>query len=42
MLTQDKKNKLIELFIAMDDLCIALDEWKQGRYPTPDPYAGTV
>ena len=35
MLTKDKENKLIELFIAIDDFCVALDQWKQGRYPTP-------
>ena len=35
MLTQDKENTLIELFIAIDDFCMALDQWKQARYPTP-------
>jgi len=35
MLTQDKENKLIELFIALDDFCLALGQWKKDRYPTP-------
>ena len=29
MLSQDKENKLIELFICLDDFCIALEEWKR-------------
>ena len=28
MLSEDKENKLIELFIYLDDFCIALEEWK--------------
>jgi len=28
MLSEDKENKLIELFICLDDFCIALEEWK--------------
>ena len=31
MLTQDKENRLISLFIAIDDFCIALDSWKQSQ-----------
>ena len=28
MLTQDKENKLIELFFHLDEFCIALQQWK--------------
>lgn len=28
MLSEDKENKLIELFICLDDFCITLEEWK--------------
>jgi hypothetical protein len=28
MLTQDKENKLIELFFHLDEFCIALEQWK--------------
>jgi hypothetical protein len=28
MLTQDKENKLIELFFHLDAFCIALEQWK--------------
>jgi hypothetical protein len=31
MLTQDKENKLVSLFIAIDDFCIALESWKQKQ-----------
>ena len=29
MLTQDKENKLIELFFHLDEFCIALQQWKR-------------
>jgi|GEM_PF-5368214 len=32
MLTQDTQNKLIELFIALDDFCLALSQYKQDCY----------
>ena len=28
MLSQDKENKLIELFFHLDEFCIALEQWK--------------
>ena len=31
MLSEDKENKLIELFICLDDFCIALEEWKSPQ-----------
>jgi hypothetical protein len=31
MLSEDKENKLIELFICLDDFCIALEEWKSRQ-----------
>lgn len=31
MLSEDKENKLIELFICLDDFCIALEEWKSHQ-----------
>jgi len=37
MLTQDKENKLIELFFHLDEFCIALQEWQQPTHPLPRP-----
>lgn len=31
MLSKDKENKLLELFMAIDDFCISLENWKQGQ-----------
>jgi hypothetical protein len=31
MLSKDKENKLIELFVAIDDFCLALEEWKKQQ-----------
>ena len=31
MLSKDNENKLLELFIAIDDFCIALENWKQSQ-----------
>ena len=31
MLSEDKENKLIELFICLDDFCLALEEWKSHQ-----------
>ncbi len=31
MLLQDKENKLIKLFVTIDDFCIALQKWKQTQ-----------
>lgn len=31
MLSKDKENQLIELFINIDDFCIALESWKQTQ-----------
>lgn len=31
MLLQEKENKLIQLFITIDDFCIALEAWKQKQ-----------
>lgn len=35
MLSQDKENQLIALFLSIDDFCIELAAWKQDRYPLP-------
>lgn len=34
MLSQDKENQLIALFIDLDDFCNQLSAWKQDRYAT--------
>lgn len=31
MLSEDKENKLIELFVCIDDFCQALEEWKKHQ-----------
>jgi len=31
MLSKDKENKLLELFMTIDDFCIALENWKQNQ-----------
>lgn len=31
MLSKDKENKLLELFMAIDDFCKALEDWKQDH-----------
>jgi hypothetical protein len=31
MLSKDKENKLLELFMSIDDFCIALENWKQSQ-----------
>ena len=31
MLSKDKEDQLIHLFITVDDFCIALDSWKQTQ-----------
>jgi hypothetical protein len=31
MLSKDKENKLLELFMSIDDFCIALENWKQNQ-----------
>ncbi len=31
MLSEDKENKLIELFISLDDFCNVLEEWKSHQ-----------
>ncbi|GAB3702271.1 hypothetical protein GCM10027592_31520 [Spirosoma flavus] len=33
MLSQDTKDKLIELFISIDDFCLALNAWQAKRQP---------
>ena len=33
MLSEDKEKKLIELFIALDDFCLALYEWQSKQVP---------
>jgi hypothetical protein len=41
MLAQDKENKLINLFIAIDDFCIALENWKQTQVKFKDKVTNT-
>ena len=31
MLSKDKEDRLIHLFILIDDFCLALDAWKQTQ-----------
>ena len=31
MLSKDKENELIELFICLDDFCLSLEEWKSHQ-----------
>ena len=31
MLSEDKEKKLIELFVALDDFCLALYEWQSKQ-----------
>ena len=35
MLSEDKEKKLIELFIALDDFCLALYDWLRAQTANP-------
>lgn len=37
MLSKDKEDKLIELFIVVDDFCLALERWKQTQAQYKQP-----
>ncbi len=42
MLPQDTKDKLIELFVSIDDFCLALQAWQTSRQLGQEPWRSPV